>query len=368
MTDDGRPEQDSATPTGSAGRRHPEVPTDPAGLEERMRHAPNGARLIAHLREHHGIDATTATQVSVHNDTVFRIDRRDGEPWIARAYPPSRPRSGAEGDAAILRFLEQQDYPAERLAADDPVSDAEGGTVLVTRVVPGTPLPPSPRKFALLGELLGRLHALPADPAASRPGGAGGEDPGRAGTPRQDLLAAAAFLDSVDDQVPADHREAFDRARRSIGAADDGSGLPEGLLHGNMLHAPDHALLVDDGGVGRDGAAGSDGAVGINWKSAGRGPRLADLAFLLWGTWLDEEAIAAAVTAYRRHAEPTAEELDRLEGVMRLRPLYLMGFDVRRSVLAGRAPETGMYDPAYIGKAATAVRAAFRARAGRGLP
>ena len=35
---------------------------------------------------------------------------------------PFRPlarRAGVEGDAAILRFLERQDYPAERLAVDD---------------------------------------------------------------------------------------------------------------------------------------------------------------------------------------------------------------------------------------------------------
>ena len=60
---------------------------------------------------------SAATKVSQHNDHVFRVDRGDGEPWIARVYPPARPEAGVEGDAAILRFLEQRDYPAERLAA-----------------------------------------------------------------------------------------------------------------------------------------------------------------------------------------------------------------------------------------------------------
>jgi hypothetical protein len=44
------------------------------------------------------------------------------------------------------------------------------------------------------------------------------------------------------------------------------------LLHGNLLHTPDHAVLTDGG------------PVAINWKASGRGPRLADLAYLAWGT------------------------------------------------------------------------------------
>ena len=53
----------------------------------------------------------------------------------ARVFPPRRPRSGVEGDAAILRFLEEHDFPAERLAVDDAVSDFEGRSVLVTEFV-----------------------------------------------------------------------------------------------------------------------------------------------------------------------------------------------------------------------------------------
>ena len=84
-------------------------------------------------------------------------------------------RAGVEGDAAILRFLERQDYPAERLAADDAVSDFDASAVLVTRFVEGDKLPGGAAKFAMLGELLGRLHALPYDESAARPGGASGE-------------------------------------------------------------------------------------------------------------------------------------------------------------------------------------------------
>src|SRR5690606_2289304 len=137
--------------------------------------------------------------------------------------------------------------------------------------------------FAIMGDLLGRLHALPFDESVSRPGGASGEDPRREGSPRQDLLAALAFLDAVDTKVAAVMRERFDQLRDQVRSADDGLGLPEALVHGNLLHAPDHVIVSEQG------------PVAIQWKASGRGPRLADFAYLMWGTGLDQRWIDAAV-------------------------------------------------------------------------
>jgi len=338
------------------GQRYTEALTDLEGLGARMHHEPVPERLLAHLRDRYGVDAVAATKLSVHKTYVFRIDRGDGGPWVARAFPPARPRAGVEGDAAILSFLERQDYPAERLAAGDAVSDLDGSAVLVTRFVDGVQLPGGAAKYAMLGELLGRLHALPYDDAASRPGGASGEDPSREGTPRQDLLAALSFLDAVDTKVTPAERERFERLRDQVRAADDGHGLPEGLLHGNLLHAPDHAILSEQG------------PVAINWKASGRGPRLADFAYLIWGTGLwrprrpNQEWIDAAVNAYRDYVEPTDEELGRLEAVMYIRTLYLACFGYRRAVTNGTAfNEWGFIEPpGYFSSAAAAVRTAFR--------
>jgi Ser/Thr protein kinase RdoA (MazF antagonist) len=338
------------------GQRYTQALTDLEGLGARMHHEPVAGRLLAHLRDRHGIDPVAATKLSVHKTYVFRIDRNDGSPWVARVFPPARPRAGAEGDAAILRFLERQDYPAERLAADDAVSDFDGSAVLVTRFVEGARLPDGAEKFTMMGGLLGRLHALPYDDSVSRPGGASGEDPSREGTPRQDLLAALSFLNAVDTKVPASDRERFERLRDKVRSADDGHGLPEGLLHGNLLHAPDHAVLSEQG------------PVAINWKASGRGPRLADFAYLIWGTgsWNprrpNQECIDAAVNAYRRHVEPTDDELDRLEAVMYIRTLYLVCFGYRRAVTDGlRFREWGfVYPPEYFSSTAAATRAAFR--------
>jgi len=219
---------------GETGQRYTEALTDLEGLGARMHHEPVPERLLAHLRDRYGIDPVAATKLSVHKTYVFRIDRNDGSPWVARAFPPARPRAGVEGDAAVLGFLERQDYPAERLAVDDAVSDFDGSAVLVTRFVEGVQLPDGAAKFAMMGELLGRLHALPYDDSAGRPGGASGEDPSREGTPRQDLLAALSFLDAVDTKVAAAERERFEQLRDQVRSADDGHGLPEGLLHGNL--------------------------------------------------------------------------------------------------------------------------------------
>jgi Ser/Thr protein kinase RdoA (MazF antagonist) len=208
----------------------------------------------------------------------------------------------------------------------------------------------------MMGELLGRLHALPYDETAARPGGASGEDPVREGTPRQDLLAALAFLDAVDTKVATAERARFEQLRDQVRSADDGHGLPEGLLHGNLLHAPDHAVLSEHG------------PVAINWKASGRGPRLADFAYLIWGTgsWNprrpDQERIDAAVSAYRRHVEPTDDELGRLAAVMCIRPLYLACFGYRRALTSGQPfSEWGFIEPSgYFASAAAATRAAFR--------
>ena len=308
------------------GQRYTEALTDLEDLEARMFHQPVAAKLVAHLRDHYGIDATAATQVSQHRADVFRIDRNHGDPWIARAFPPSRPRAGAEGDAAVMRFLAAHDSPSERLAVDDAVSDFEGSSVLVTEFIRGEHIPAFTDNMPVMADLLGRLHALPLDDTVTRPGGAQGTDPSHEGSPRQDLLSALAHLDSVDTKVPAEQREQFEELRDKVRAADDGDGLPEALVHGNMPHAPDHVLRTEHG------------AVAFNWWASGRGPRLADFAWLIRVSWGNRDGIDPAVAAYCRHVELTDEELDRLEEVMYIRPLYLDAFGYRRSLNNGHTP------------------------------
>ncbi len=70
------------------GQRYTEALADIEGLGVRMHHEPVAERLLAHLRDRYGIDPVAATKLSVHKTYVFRIDRNDGSPWVARAFPP----------------------------------------------------------------------------------------------------------------------------------------------------------------------------------------------------------------------------------------------------------------------------------------
>ena len=173
--------------------------------------------------------------------------------------------------------------------------------------------------------------------------------------PRQDLLAALAFLDAVDTKVAAADRERFEQLRDQVRSADDGHGLPEALLHGNLLHAPDHAVLSRT-------RAGRDQLEGVRARTAPRRLRLSDLGHGSWDPRRpNQECIDAAVNAYRRHVEPTDDELDRLEAVMYIRTLYLVCFGYRRAVTDGvRFREWGFIDPPeYFSSTAAATRAAF---------
>ena len=347
MTKDGSFKRVVRRHAAETGQRYVEAKADIEGLDGRIHHSPVAERLVAHLRDRYGIDAVRTTQLSQHVNYVMRIDRGDGDPWVARAFPPARPVAGAEGDAAILRSLERHGYPAERLATSDAVSVFEGSAVLVTQFVAYTRLP-ADRWGTVMGDMLGRLHALPVDESVARPGGAEGGDSSREGAPRQDLLAALAFLDSVDTKVPVSDRDQFEELRERVRSADAGEGLPEALVHGNFLAGdPDHAVMTDDG------------PVVLNWKSAGRGPRIVDLGWVLWGCWTETDAIPV-IDAYRRHVELTDEELDRLDAVMAIRPLYLTAFGYRRNILVGREQDAlGFSDPAHLRAVADVVRQRF---------
>src|SRR4051812_32142959 len=108
-----------------------------------------------------------------------RVDLDDGRSWVARLHPPSRPRSEVEGDAELLRFLEDHDFPAERTVTDvDAVStldDPDEHTVLLTGLIPGDNCrgDSSVSTVRGVGELLGRLHslALPTEGAVTREAG-----------------------------------------------------------------------------------------------------------------------------------------------------------------------------------------------------
>ena len=331
----------------------------PPPNDRRVEHA----ALKAHLEQRYGMRITSMAGIAFpswrERPCTLLVKRKDGSPWVARVFSsPADTVSRVEGDAEILRFLASHDFPAERLAHDEPVSVLDGAGVIVTEFVEGHPTDDgrldSPAVTFELASLLGRLHALPAaGGAVARDGGSYEHDGGfYLGRPKQDLAAAMNVLVSVEDAVAPEGREVFEWLRDQVENADDAEGLPEALTHGNY-----HAWA----------AAGKPGNIVIvGWAGAGRGPRLAALAWLLMtSAEAGVDHVDAAVRGYREHIQLTDEETDRLAGVLNIKPLYLACHDYRAHVLGGHTPtrdEGGWISlgPEHSEQLAAYVKAAFR--------
>jgi Ser/Thr protein kinase RdoA (MazF antagonist) len=270
--------------------------------------------LAAHLEERYGVGVAELVRLDA---GVFRVDRRDGSRWVARVFPARRPLDGVEGDAAILRRLEQGGFPAERCAHPQPVSELAGQGVLVTEFLEDHgPLRPG-RPAALLGFMLGRLHAHEATNA--RPGGAW-HHLSFAGGPREERTAAAELLEDYLPEVRVRELSLFDRLRDEVDRIDDCHDLPHAFVHPDFV--PANAISTAD-----------EKLAIVDWTGAGRGPRLWSIGFLLWAAGARElRLVDLVVSRYRRSIELEPAELDRLEGAIRGRPVALEAW----SVCAGR--------------------------------
>ena len=221
------------------------------------------ATVAEHLERWYG---TRVDRVSPLDLGVFRVDLEGAQPWVARIFPPLRPRDAVEGDAGILRLLETAGFPAERCATPDPVSDLEDETVLVTTFVEGDRTRDG-RTFATLGSLLGRLHAATATArpnAAARAGGAWHHVAPEGGL-EAELDGTEALLRSLEGRLPPRDRARSAGLRRRLQEIDL-AGLPEALLHpdfvpANVIRTPqDGHVLVD---LGRRRARAPDLAAGL---------------------------------------------------------------------------------------------------------
>lgn len=278
-------------------------------------------RLKAHLNERYGIRVTGTERLDF---GVFRVAGDDGEAWVARVFPATRPPEAAEGDGEILRWLEDEDFPAERIAADEPVSMMDGSAVLVTEWAPAVPR--GYRRDAIvkagglrtLGALHGRLHtmALPpatARPATERPGGAWHHM--AAGGPAAEVTATVAALDEVATDVGGKAADGYRTLATGLAELDAGEGLAEAFAH------PDFAMP--------NVVATPDGMVLVDWAGAGRAPRVWSLAWMLYAEGARDLArVDRLLDGYRRHVTLTAAELDRLGDVMPIRPLVLSAWEL----------------------------------------
>lgn len=312
----------------------PWTPTPKAGL----------ARITEHLTARYGVAVKKLKQLDA---GVYRVDRADGSSWIARVFPPSRALASTKADATLLAFLAKHEFPAERLADERPVSVVDDHAVLVTEFCKGKTPGATAAVGTWLGDALGRLHALPISKAPKRVGGGWHGLSLDGGGRAVDVAILSDLLADLRRLVKPDQRKDVDALQGALSALDLCEGLPQALVHvdfggPNVLKSADGTFTV------------------IDWTGAGRGPRMQSVAGSLGN--LPPTAMRAAIKAYRHHVEPTAEELDRLDGTVITHKLVLACWAaaVMPAQLPGIAAQLPQAGPA-MKKRATAIRKAFAA-------
>jgi Ser/Thr protein kinase RdoA (MazF antagonist) len=291
-------------------------------------------RLPTHLRDRYAIDVTKVS--AIQGGHLFRVDRGDGPSWVARPFPPARPQERAERDAAVLRYLESIDYPAERCAHAEPLSTLNGWTILVSTFVEGHPPGNAGRAnvpldvFVEHGRLLGLLHSTPLPDELKRPAGSWHGDPAFEGAPREDIAAARAWLSEVEQNVAPDGSDALASLREQIDELDDCGDLPHAFVH------PDFCAV--------NSITASDGhQVIVDWTGSGWGPRLNSLANLLVHTLgphagTADHRLDTVLDAYAEHVELMPDEIDALGPALRIRTLLFACYTYRIVVQSGSTP------------------------------
>jgi Ser/Thr protein kinase RdoA (MazF antagonist) len=292
---------------------------------------------------------------------VWHIQRADGPDWVARMFARRRPAGEVQGDADILRYLQERGFPAERCAFAAAAWFLDGHGMLLTEWA--QPVPRERRREAIraagglrqLGALLGRLHTLLPDGdlgpgAVGRPGGAWHHLAD--GLPSAEVAAASAMLADAGrlfSGLPGGEEAAFAALQAEVASLDTGEGLPQALTHPDFVLAN---VVATDAGM-----------VFVDWAGAGRGPRAWSLAFLLYAEGAkDLRRVDVVLDGYRRHVTLSPPELGRLAGLIVARPLVLTAW----SVCTGRTtPSQAMAGLPELKTLAEAIAARARAALAR---
>jgi Ser/Thr protein kinase RdoA (MazF antagonist) len=141
------------------------------------------------------------------------------------------------------------------------------------------------------------------------------------GAPKDEVAALNGLLDDFETRVKKADAGAFMSLRARVDAIDVCDDLPHCLVHPDMV--PENAVETEDRSL-----------VIIDWTNAGRGPRLWSLAMTLFAAGArDPRLVEKAISRYVPHSSLSAEELERLEGVLCARPLTIHAW----AVVHGRA-------------------------------
>ncbi len=226
---------------------------------------------------------------------MYRVERAWEQPRVLRAYPPES-EDNIQALVTVLAFLEQREYPAERLVrAEDGsfVVTHDGWRLLVTTFVEGSTVDYAPPTLRLLGATLGRLHAL--QPITTTPAAL----PLAQMRPVNEISWALSQITRVKAQVPEHLYARYDTLVAALHNIRLGEELPRVVIH--------------------------------NWEGAGLGPAVLDVGFLLsscetespWTPPLppDPARVAAVVDGYYQYHTLTPAELEYLPDAIRFRAI-----------------------------------------------
>jgi Ser/Thr protein kinase RdoA (MazF antagonist) len=341
------------------------------------------------LREYHeaGIEPSAIRRLtgSVRGARVtYHLDSPPGSGLVVRALRTDVPIAGQvgggeivtvtdwlRGRASTLLWLEDRGYPAPRVIrthSGDLVGLAGVWATLATTYVAGTPLRPDTGQLRLLGEALGRLHALDASTFAGGAGaggldagdlhagtaGTGSAGTGSAGTgsagvvtaaeralwhPETAIPAALGRLEVVESVTTADQRRLLEQLRAILLEVQQRAPmLPVAMVHGDPW--PGNAL-----------STARDAVTLIDWENAGLGMPLLDLGYCLlechldvglpgdqpvaWHIQPNEDRIAAVLAGYSRWRRLRPAERDLLADGMRFAAAFVGAIHLEQALTVG---------------------------------
>jgi Ser/Thr protein kinase RdoA (MazF antagonist) len=335
----------------------------------------NDAAIVGRvLREYHlrGIEASAFRRVggaAASGVVTYLVGVDEAAPWVVRACREDTPvpvqASGAAAvtmldsllaQAGTLDCLEAAGYPAPRVIrthSGDPVGLDGAWLTLATSFVEGLVIRPSLAQLRMLGEALGRLHAL--DVAGEPGGGLAGEpaggptrnrdgglavEPGRASWyPEAAVPATLARLDGVEALVPEELRGLYAQLRQTALTVQAGLGsLPRGMVHGDPW--PGNAVQ-----------SGPDTVTLIDWETGGLGLPVLDLGTCLveslldvqppapgpaaWLVQPDEDRIAAVARGYASQRVVSPAERALLAAAVRFGACYVGAIHLHQALAEG---------------------------------
>ncbi len=212
---------------------------------------------------------------SVHDmQMLYHLSMSDGRSWVIRATRqdcPVHESLAACGARTILELLQSRvatlvhlqhcSYPAPRVILTlhgEFIGDLEGWYTSVTTYIEGAVIEPTPEQLRLLGEALGRLHALELQKIV--PGDTDLPAPGKSYWYAEAAIPQTlARLAAVEPLLPAEWKSLYTSFRQTVETVEQhATVLPQVIVHADawpanaVQTAPDNVTLIDwePGGLG----------------------------------------------------------------------------------------------------------------------